>query len=202
MNSHVCTSHVYTIQYTWHDSRECESFLDIYISWKFRLIWKANFKPAYRPNSSSFWSGNSNLLYSIFFYFVQDFSNPVLFAHSHCYSKELKYLSCELKQNCDSHVLTILEWQQQCAKSTGFDNFCKNRRKIVEEFGQQVGLKFAFQINYTQPDFLWNVNVQIACSKKNFSASFPWKSVQIYMVEWMGGNFDVFPGFQKIPCYA
>ena len=28
------------------------------------------------------------------------------------------------------------------------------------------------------------------------------KSVQIYMVEWMGRNFDVFPGFQKIPCYA
>ena len=39
--------------------------------------------------------------------------------------------------------------------------------------------------------------------KKNFFfASFPWKSAQIYMVEWMGQNFDVFPGFQKIPCYA
>ena len=37
--------------------------------------------------------------------------------------------------------------------------------------------------------------------KKNF-ASFPLKSAQIYMVEWMGPNFDVFPGFQKIPCYA
>ena len=35
-----------------------------------------------------------------------------------------------------------------------------------------------------------------------FFASFSWKSVQIYMVEWMGRNFDVFPGFQKIPCYA
>ena len=22
------------------------------------------------------------------------------------------------------------------------------------------------------------------------------------MVEWMGQNLDVFPGFQKIPCYA
>ena len=28
-----------------------------------------------------------------------------------------------------------------------------------------------------------------------FFASFPWKSAQIYMVEWMGQNFDVFPGF-------
>ena len=38
--------------------------------------------------------------------------------------------------------------------------------------------------------------------KIKFFASFPWKSAQIYMVEWMGRNFDVFPGFQKIPCYA
>ena len=38
--------------------------------------------------------------------------------------------------------------------------------------------------------------------KKIFFASFPWKSVQICMVEWMGRNLDVFPGFQKIPCYA
>ena len=35
-----------------------------------------------------------------------------------------------------------------------------------------------------------------------FFASFSWKSVQICMVEWMGRNFDVFPGFQQIPCYA
>ena len=35
-----------------------------------------------------------------------------------------------------------------------------------------------------------------------FFASFPWKSAQIYMVEWMGQNFDIFPGFQKIPCHA
>ena len=28
------------------------------------------------------------------------------------------------------------------------------------------------------------------------------RSAQINMVEWMGRNFDVFPGFQKIPCYA
>ena len=30
----------------------------------------------------------------------------------------------------------------------------------------------------------------------------PWKSVTNYMIEGMGLNFDVFPGFQKIPCYA
>jgi hypothetical protein len=38
--------------------------------------------------------------------------------------------------------------------------------------------------------------------KKKKNASFPSKPVQNYTVEWMGGNFDVFPGFQKIPCYA
>ena len=35
-----------------------------------------------------------------------------------------------------------------------------------------------------------------------FFASFPWKLVQMYMVEWMGRIFDVFPGFQKILCYS
>ena len=38
--------------------------------------------------------------------------------------------------------------------------------------------------------------------KKKKIGLFPWKSAQIYMVECMGQNFDVFPGFQKIPCYA
>ena len=41
-------------------------------------------------------------------------------------------------------------------------------------------------------------------SKKKmvFLVSFLWKSVQICMIEWMGRNFDVFTGFQQIPCYA
>ena len=40
---------------------------------------------------------------------------------------------------------------------------------------------------------------KIANSRKNFV-----KISQIgpCMVEWMGRNFDVFPGFQQIPCYA
>ena len=38
--------------------------------------------------------------------------------------------------------------------------------------------------------------------KKFFFALFPSKSVQIYMVEWMSWNFDVFTVFQKIPCYG
>ena len=35
-----------------------------------------------------------------------------------------------------------------------------------------------------------------------FFAWSPWKSVTNYVIEWMGLNFDVFPGFQQIPCYA
>ena len=32
----------------------------------------------------------------------------------------------------------------------------------VEEIGMLIGLKFAFEINFTQTDFSWIVNVQIA----------------------------------------
>ena len=50
--------------------------------------------------------------------------------------------------------------------------------------------------------FFWVGHFEFFFSNFFFFASFPLKSVQIYMVEWMGRNFDVFPGFQKIPCYA
>ena len=63
-----------------------------------RVILKANFKPTYRPNPSLFWSGNSDLLYSFFFYFLQNLSNPLLFTHCCCYSKELTCLNWDLKQ--------------------------------------------------------------------------------------------------------
>ena len=70
------------------------SYLDIYISWKIRLgmrfIWKANFKPAYKSKLSIFWSENWNLLFSFFFYFLQELSNPVLFGHSRCYFKKVE----------------------------------------------------------------------------------------------------------------
>ena len=38
--------------------------------------------------------------------------------------------------------------------------------------------------------------------KMHFFASSLWKSVTNYVIEWMGLNFDVFFGFQQIPCYA
>ena len=38
-----------------------------------RVILKANLKPPYRSKISIFWSQNSDLLYSFFFYFLQNF---------------------------------------------------------------------------------------------------------------------------------
>ena len=49
----------------------------------------------YRPNSSTFWSGNSNLLYSFFFDYFQDFLDPVVFTHCCCCPREL---NCNLNQ--------------------------------------------------------------------------------------------------------
>ena len=50
--------------------------------------------------------------------------------------------------------------------------------------------------------FLKNGHFGYFFKKIFFNASISWKSVQIFMVEWMGWNFDVFSGFQKIPWYA
>ena len=59
------------------------------------VILKANFKPTYRPNLSIFLSENSHLLNSFFFYFLQNLSNPLLFTHCCCYSKELTCWNCD-----------------------------------------------------------------------------------------------------------
>jgi hypothetical protein len=65
-------------------------------------------------------------------------------------------------------------------------------------------------INPTNPRTdLWNFREKISrigdFEKRQFwkfFASFSWKSVQIRMVDWMGRNFDVFPGFQQFSCYT
>ena len=61
-----------------------------------RVILKGNFKQLNRPKVSIFWSKNSDLLFSFSFYFLQNLSNPLLFAHCCCYSKELTCLNCVL----------------------------------------------------------------------------------------------------------
>ena len=99
--------------------------------------------------------------------------------------------------------------------------FCPYVRQPHDHIGWATLMGFA-SINPTNPRTdLWNFREKISrigdfekrpfwkighfeffSSKKNFFfASFLWKSVQICMVEWMSRNFDVFPGFQQIPCY-
>ena len=46
----------------------------------------------------------------------------------------------------------------------------------------------------------WNFSFQK--KKRILFASSPWKSVTNYVIELMGLNFDVFFGFQQIPCYV
>ena len=104
------------------------SYLDIYISQKIRLCvvdLEGKFQTIHlqaKLHIFLVWKFRSVILN--FLIFLQDLSNSSAYCNLSL-SKELKYLNWDLKQKCDSHVLTILKWQQQCAKSTGFDTFCK-----------------------------------------------------------------------------
>ena len=69
------------------------SYLDIYISQKIRLCegdFESKFQTSVQPVSWFFWSENSDLLNSFSFYFLQELSNPLLFAHSYCYFKKVE----------------------------------------------------------------------------------------------------------------
>ena len=74
-----------------------------------RVILKGNFKQLYRPKVSTFLSENSDLLFSFSFYFLQNLSNPLLFAHCCCYSKELTCLNCNLMQKSQFKYVNSLE---------------------------------------------------------------------------------------------
>ena len=68
------------------------------------LIWKVNFKPTYRPNSSTFWSGNSDLLYSFFFLF---FAEVVKFSAFCCHSKMVNTRESHFASNLNSNISTL-----------------------------------------------------------------------------------------------
>ena len=110
-------------------------------------------------------SENSDSLFSFSFQFLQNLSNPLLFAHCCCYFKELTCLNCVLMQKSQFRYVNSLKYQQQCVKSSGFDKFCKNQKenennkcefsdKKIDTFGLQNCLKFAFKITLTKPDIL------------------------------------------------
>ena len=113
------------------------------------------------------------------------------------------------------HRLVLGTKQPKNTKNAFSTCFCPYVRQPHDHIGWAELMAFA-SINPTNPRTnLWNFRenfLRIGDLEKlsffelailNFYfASFPWKSAQIYMVEWMGWNFDVFSGFQKIPCYA
>ena len=144
------------------------SYLNIYISQNIRLCkgdFEGKFKTILQPNGIIFLSENSDLLLSFSFQFLQNLSNPLLFTHCCCYFKELTYLNCDFCIKTQFKHVNSLEQQQQCAKSSGFDKFCKKQKENennksefsdqkIDTFGLQNCLKFAFKITLTKPDIL------------------------------------------------
>ena len=78
-----------------------------------RVILKVNFNPIYRQKLSILLSENACLFYPFFFYFLQNLSNPVLFTHCCCYSKELTCLNCDLMQKYMRINLTFINSHPQ-----------------------------------------------------------------------------------------
>ena len=124
------------------------------------VILKANFKPVYKPVLWTFRSENSTFLYSFSFYFLQELSNPLLFAYSYCYFKKVEMfeshfcIKLQFKYVCQVIEIAATVWKKQWKWQL--------LQKIVHNTSMFTGLKFAFKITITKPDFLWNVNVQIA----------------------------------------
>ena len=82
-----------------------DRYLDIYISRKIGLCmrWFG------RSKLSIFWSENSNLLFSFFFYFLQELSNPVLFGHCQCYIKNVEIFDSRFRVKLQSKYFNSLE---------------------------------------------------------------------------------------------
>ena len=136
-----------------------------------KVIWKANFKPAYRPELWTFLSENSGVLYSFYFFFLQKLSNPLFFTVLLLFQKGWNTWVKSLHQitNRSTHWNSSNSVQ----KTVDLTNSAKNRRKmriinvnfqIKKNYnpGIQACLKLAFKITLAKPDILWNVNIQIA----------------------------------------
>ena len=80
------------------------SCLNIYISQKIRLCvvdLEGQFQTTLPAKAINFLTWKFRSIILIFLLFFAGF--PVLFAYCWCYSKELKYLNCNLMQKCDSN---------------------------------------------------------------------------------------------------
>ena len=113
-NTHYCYSFSQTrweSQQLRHSKAHC-SFLDIYISRKIRLCvvdLEDKFQTNLQARLFNFLVWNSDILNSFFFYFLQNLSNPLLFTHCCCYSKELTSWNCDLMQKLQFQHVNSLE---------------------------------------------------------------------------------------------
>ena len=145
------------------------SYLDIYISRKIRLC-VVDFEGKFQTNLQAklinflVWKFRSTYYANSYLIFFRICQIHCFFTYCCCYSKELTDLNCDFCMKLQFKYVNFLEQQQQCVKSSGFDKFCKKQKKNeynrfefpdqkVDWFGRKVGLKFAYKINYTQPDF-------------------------------------------------
>ena len=100
-----------------------------------KVIFKANFKPAYKQVSWTFWYENSDLPYSFSFYFLQELSDSLIFEHCCWYSNDLMIVD-EFKLQFDAKTwlkhfnlfeIAVTVCKKQCS---GFNNSFKKRRKM------------------------------------------------------------------------
>ena len=107
------------------------SHLDIYILQKIRLYegdFEGKFQTSVHASIMNFWSKNSDLLHSFSFYFLQELSNPLLFAHSHCYFKKIELFESYF---CNLNISSHWNSSNSVQKAVDLTTPAKNRRKIT-----------------------------------------------------------------------
>ena len=106
----ACKKKSYYHPYFSH-SAHC-SYLSIYISQKIRLRvvdLEDQFQTTLQAKDINYLIWKFRSIIFIFFLFLQELSNLLLFPHCCCHCKEMKYLDCNLMQKYNSIISTLLE---------------------------------------------------------------------------------------------
>ena len=88
------------------------SYLDIYISQNIRLCkgdFEGQFQTSLQARIMIFLPENSYLLYPFSFYFLQELSNPLLFAHCCCYFKKVDMFESHFSIKLQLKLVNSLE---------------------------------------------------------------------------------------------
>jgi hypothetical protein len=140
------------------------SYFDIYISQKIRLCivdLEDKFQTNLQAKPITFLVWKFKYITLIFLLFFAEFVKFTAF-----YKLLLLFQKVEMFELWFLHQIVIQACQLFGIAATVCKKQWCNRFEFQDQkndgFSQLVSLKFAFQINYTQPDFSWNVNVQIA----------------------------------------